>query len=52
MKLHVLCDLHVEFGGFEVPDVGADVIILAGDVHVKESGLQWVFDQKFEIPVL
>ena len=52
MKIHVLCDLHVEFGGFEVPVVGADVVVLAGDVHVKEKGLQWVFDQKFKIPVL
>jgi Icc-related predicted phosphoesterase len=52
LKLHVLCDLHVEFGGFEVPDVGADVIVLAGDVHVKDKALKWIFDQKFEVPVI
>ena len=34
------------------PAVGADVVVLAGDVHVKNRGLQWIFDQKFEIPVL
>jgi hypothetical protein len=34
------------------PVVGADVVVLAGDVHVKNRGLQWIFDQKFEIPVL
>ncbi|MBL0714014.1 MAG: metallophosphoesterase [Desulfosarcina sp.] len=52
MKIHVLCDLHIEFGGFVPPLVGADVVVLAGDVHVKERGLQWIFDQKFEVPVI
>jgi hypothetical protein len=47
-----LCDLHVEFGNFAPPVVGADVVVLAGDVHVKNRGLQWIFDQEFEIPVL
>ena len=52
LKIHILCDLHVEFGNFVPPVVGADVVVLAGDVHVKNRGLQWIFDQKFEIPVL
>jgi Icc-related predicted phosphoesterase len=52
LKIHILCDLHVEFGNFDPPDVGADVVVLAGDVHVKTRGLQWIFEQKFEIPVL
>ena len=52
LKIHILCDLHVEFGDFVPPVVGADVVVLAGDVHVKNRGLQWIFDQKFEIPVL
>jgi Icc-related predicted phosphoesterase len=47
-----LCDLHFEFGNFVPPVVDADVVVLAGDVHVKNRGLQWIFDQKFEIPVL
>ena len=52
LKLHILCDLHVEFGDFVPPDVGADVIILAGDVHVQDRGLQWIFDQEFGVPVI
>ncbi|MBC2713408.1 MAG: metallophosphoesterase [Desulfosarcina sp.] len=52
MKLHVLCDLHIEFGDMVMPDVGADVVILAGDTHVKERGLQWIIDQEFKIPVI
>ena len=31
-----MCDLHVEFGNFVPPVVGADVVVLAGDVHVKD----------------
>jgi len=52
LKIHILCDLHVEFGSFVPPVVSADVVVLAGDVHVKNRGLQWIFDQKFKIPVL
>ena len=52
MKTHILCDLHVEFGNFVPPFVGADVVVLAGDVHVKNRGLQWIFDQRFGAPVL
>ena len=52
MKIHILCDLHVEFGDFVPPVVGADVVVLAGDIHVKNHGLQWIFDQNFEVPVL
>jgi Icc-related predicted phosphoesterase len=52
LKIHILCDLHVEFGNFVPPVVGADVVVLAGDVHVKNRGLQWIFDQNFEVPVL
>ena len=52
MKIHILCDLHIEFGDFLLPDVDPDLIVLAGDVHVKDRGLQWIFEQKFEAPVL
>lgn len=34
MKLHVLSDLHLEFGGFPVPETDADVVVLAGDTRV------------------
>jgi Icc-related predicted phosphoesterase len=52
LKLHVLCDLHVEFSGFEVPGVGADVVVLAGDIHVGNRGLNWILDQGFSVPVI
>lgn len=41
MKLHVLSDLHIEFEDFRPPAVDADLVILAGDIHVKDRGLAW-----------
>ena len=41
MKLHILSDLHIEFGEFDVPKTDADVVIIAGDLHVGERGLSW-----------
>jgi len=52
LKIHILCDLHVEFGDFVPPVVCADVVVLAGDVHVKDRGLRWIIDQEFGVPVL
>ena len=42
MRLHILSDLHIEFGSFEVPPTNADVVIVAGDVHVGREGLSWL----------
>lgn len=41
MRLHILSDLHVEFAPFEPAAVGADLVVLAGDIHVGLSTLQW-----------
>ena len=52
MELLVLSDLHIEFGDFNVPDVGADLVVLAGDIHVKDKGLKWILRQNLKIPVI
>jgi Icc-related predicted phosphoesterase len=52
MELLVLSDLHIEYGDFNVPDVVADLVILAGDIHVKERGLKWIIRQNLRIPVI
>ena len=39
MKLHILSDLHLEFSDFKAPDVGANVIVLAGDISLHTRGL-------------
>jgi len=45
LKLHILSDLHIEFGDFSIPEVGADVVILAGDIHLGDLGLRWILEQ-------
>jgi predicted MPP superfamily phosphohydrolase len=52
MKIRVLSDLHVEFAPFDPPKVEADVIVLAGDIHNRLNGLNWLlgaFDEKTPI---
>jgi predicted phosphodiesterase len=41
VKLHILSDLHLEFGDFDVPVTDADVIVLAGDIWQSSRGLHW-----------
>ena len=52
MRLHVVSDLHLEFGPCDLPKVDADCMILAGDIHVKKNGLQWIRAAYSEIPVV
>jgi predicted phosphohydrolase len=42
MRLHILSDLHLEFGITELPTTDADVVVLAGDIHVGTEGLKWI----------
>jgi predicted phosphohydrolase len=41
MRIHLLSDLHSEFGPFDAPAAPADVVILAGDTGVGLKGLSW-----------
>ncbi len=52
MKLHVLSDIHIEFESFDAPDTNADVIVLAGDIHVGRNGLDWALRQFPDKPVV
>lgn len=52
MKIQLLSDLHIEFGEFKFPDVRADVVVLAGDIHVKSQGLKWTLDNIKDTPVI
>lgn len=52
MKLHVLSDIHVEFEDFDAPATDADVVVLAGDIHVGRNGLDWALKQFPDKPVL
>lgn len=48
MKILLLSDLHNEFGFLVNPsdkyETEADVIVLAGDIHIGVKGLQWALD--------
>ena len=52
MKLHILSDIHVEFEVFVPPTTDADVIVLAGDIHVGRKGLDWALEQFPNKPVI
>lgn len=41
MKIHLLSDLHNEFSELEPTTAQADVVVLAGDVHVREKSIAW-----------
>ncbi|WP_342244746.1 metallophosphoesterase [Pseudomonas sp. OTU5201] len=51
MRIHLLSDLHNEFGVFQPAAFEADVVILAGDIDTGERGIPWA-RQAFACPVL
>lgn len=52
MRIHILSDLHLEFAPFEMNDVGAEVIALAGDVHTGKNGIKWILKTIVDRPVI
>jgi len=52
MKLHILNDLHTEFGDFDPPATDADAVILAGDIGVGVEGLRWAQARFPDTPVV
>lgn len=52
MKIRVLSDLHLEFCDWTPPAVDADVVVLAGDIHVGVRGLEWAREQFPTTPVI
>jgi Icc-related predicted phosphoesterase len=41
MRIRVFSDLHLEFADFVPPPVEADLVVLAGDIHVGTKGIEW-----------
>jgi len=52
MRLHILSDLHLEFGMMELSLPEADVVVLAGDIHLGREGCQWIRRQFRDKPVI
>lgn len=51
MKINLLSDLHNEFEVYEPAKLDADVVVLAGDIDVKQRAIAWA-RQHFKCPVL
>lgn len=52
MRIRVLSDLHREFGSVTLPDVAADVVVLAGDIDRSIRGVEWARMTFPGVPVL
>ena len=52
VRILVLSDLHLEFGDVDVAGGAADVVVLAGDIHVGVKGLQWAQRTFPDVPVV
>ncbi len=43
IKLHILSDIHTEFGcNLSIPEIASDILILAGDIGVGLGGFHWI----------
>jgi len=51
MRIQFLSDLHLEVEPYAPADTGADLVILAGDIHNGAAGIQWA-GASFRVPVL
>jgi predicted phosphodiesterase len=52
MKIRVLSDLHLEFAAWTPPAADADVVVLAGDIHIGARGLEWAREQFPSLPII
>ncbi|HJV25942.1 MAG TPA: metallophosphoesterase family protein [Aromatoleum sp.] len=41
MKLQIVSDIHLGLAPCEVPETGADLLILAGDIHRPREAIEW-----------
>jgi Icc-related predicted phosphoesterase len=52
MKIQILSDIHLEFGIRKIEFGNADLIILAGDIHLGDSGIKWINENLKNIPII
>ncbi|WP_395747956.1 metallophosphoesterase [Prosthecobacter sp.] len=52
MRIHVVSDLHQEFGEVPLPKVNCDCVVLAGDIATKTNGLKWILREITDVPVI
>jgi len=52
MKIQLLSDLHIEFEDYEYPESDCDIVVLAGDIHIKDRGVRWAIENIKDKPVI
>lgn len=52
MKIQLLSDIHLEFEDYQYQQTDSDVVVLAGDIHVKDGGLKWAINNIKDKPVI
>jgi Icc-related predicted phosphoesterase len=52
MRIQLFSDLHLEFGDFTPPRPAADVLVVAGDLHVGRRGLAWLARHYADMPIV
>ncbi|MFD2192039.1 metallophosphoesterase [Pistricoccus aurantiacus] len=54
MRLQILSDLHLEHfdEGRDIPREAVDAVVLAGDIHSAEFGLEWAAAHFSDVPIL
>ena len=52
MRLRILSDLHLELGPPDLPEVEADVVVLAGDTAEGTRGVEWACERFPSTPVV
>lgn len=52
VKIRVLSDIHLEFMDFDPPAVEADVVVLAGDISLRDAGVLWAARHFPDTPVI
>src|ERR687892_308646 len=52
MRAQILSDLHLEFAPMKAAPTDADIMLLAGDIHVGFAGVEWAQTHFPDKPVL
>lgn len=52
MNALVISDLHLEFSTIDLDISDADIVVLAGDIHLGARALPWIQQQCADIPVI
>ncbi len=52
MKIQILSDLHLEFENLELPACDSDVVVLAGDIHIRQNAIDWILKNIPDKPVV